>query len=113
MYIKFISQINFCARNVVISITQGITERIFDESRRDIVPLVLPTQLESEELESKCEDELKADARQCFGKTQEAYDEDVDEFETEITYDRNNVWVDKAAYMVSKHPLNDLCVLYF
>ena len=47
---------------------------------------------------------------QCFGKTQEAYDEDLDEFETEITYDRNNVWIDKAAYMVSKHPLNDLCV---
>ena len=84
MYVKFISQINLYAQNVVISITQGITERIFDESRRDIVPLVLPTQLESEELESKCEDESKADARQCFGKTQEAYDEDVDEFETEI-----------------------------
>ena len=110
MYIKFISQINLYARNVVISITQGITETYFDESRGDIVPLVLPTQLESEESESECEDESKADARQYFGKTQEAYDEDVDEFETEITYDRNNVWIDKAAYMVSKHPLNDLCV---
>ena len=101
------------ARNVVISITQGINETDLYESRGDIVPLVLPTQLESEESESECEDESKADARQCFSKTQEAYDEDVDEFEIEITYDRNNVWIDKAAYMVSKHPLNDLCVLYF
>ena len=54
MYIKFISQINLYARNVVISITQGITETYFDESRGDIVPLVLPTQLESEDSESEC-----------------------------------------------------------
>ena len=110
MYVKFISQINLYARNVVISITQGITETYFDESRGDIVPLVLPTQLESEESESECEDESKADAKQCFGKTREAFDEDVDKFETEITYDRNNVSIYKAAYMVSKYPLNDLCV---
>ena len=105
MYIKFISQINLYAQNVVISITQGITETYFDESRGDIVPLVLPTQLESEELESKCEGESNADAKQCFGKTREAFDEDVDKFETEITYDRNNVSIYKAAYMVSEHSI--------
>ena len=110
MYIKFISQINLYARNVVISITQGITETYFDESRGDIVPLVLPTQLESEESESECEGESNVDAKQCFGKTREAFDEDVDKFETEITYDRNNVSIYKAAYMVSEHPFNDLCV---
>ena len=93
------------ARNIVVSITQGITERIFDESRRDIVPLVLPTQLESEESESKFEGESNADA-----KTRDAFDEDVDKFETEITYDRNNVSIYKAAYMVSEHPFNDLCI---
>ncbi len=110
MYVKFISQINLYARNVVISITQGITERIFDESRRDIVPLVLPTQLESEESESECEGKSNADANQCFGKIREAFDEDVDKFETEIAYDRNNVSIYKAAYMVSEHPFNDLCI---
>ena len=110
MYIKFISQINLYARNVVISITQGITETYFDESRGDIVPLVLPTQLESEESESECEGESNADAKQCFGKTREAFDEDVDKFETEITYDRNNVSIIKAAYMVSDHLFNELCV---
>ena len=69
MYVKFISLINLYAQNVVISITQGITDTHFDESRGDIVPLVLPTQLESEESESKCEEESKADTKQCFGKT--------------------------------------------
>ena len=68
----------------------------------------MPTQLESEESESECEDESKADIKHCIGKTQVAYDEDADKFETEYMYDRNNV---KAAYMVSKHPLNDLSVV--
>ena len=107
MYVKFISLINFDVWNVVISITKGITETDLDQSRGYIVPLVLPTQLESEESESECEDESKAEIKQFIGKTQEAYDEDPDELETKITYDRNIV---KAAYMVRKHPLNDLSV---
>lgn len=110
MYVKFISLINFDVWNVVISITKGITETDLGQSRGYIVPLVLPTQLESEESESECEDESKAEIKQFIGKTQEAYDEDPDELETKITYDRNIV---KAAYMVRKHPLNDLSVLYF
>ena len=110
MYVKFISHINLYAQNMVISIKQGITDTHFDESRGDIVPLVLPTQLESEESESECEEESKADEKQCFGKTREACDVDADKFDTEITYDRNNVSIYKAAYMVSEHPFNDLCI---
>ena len=43
MYVKFVSHINLYARNIVISIKQGITDTHFDESRGDIVPLELPT----------------------------------------------------------------------
>ena len=39
MYIKFISQINLYARNIVISITQGITETYILMNRGEILHL--------------------------------------------------------------------------
>jgi hypothetical protein len=67
---------------VVIYITQDETETTDVDSRQTIVPLVLPTQLESEDSDSDCEDGSKDDPEQGVDQKPEAYDEDVDRDES-------------------------------
>ena len=47
-------------------ITQKSTDTTCDESMPVIAPLVLPTQLDSEESDSECEEGTKGDTTQCF-----------------------------------------------
>jgi len=55
-----------------------------EESRRRIEPLVLPTQLDSEESESKSEDENEPDKKRFCNENTTEYDEDVDKYETKL-----------------------------
>jgi hypothetical protein len=60
-----------------IYITQDETETTYVDSRQTIVPLVLPTQLDSEDSDSDSEDGSKDDPVQGLDQKQESYDEDV------------------------------------
>ena len=61
------------------------------DSRQTIVPLVLPTQLESEDSDSDCEDGSNNDPEQGVDQKQEAYDEDVGGDKTIDSFKGNKV----------------------
>jgi hypothetical protein len=89
--------------NIVIYITQDKTETTDEDTRQAIVPLVLPTQLESEDSDSDCEDRSKDDPEQGVDQKPEEYDEDVDGAETQDTFKGNKVGNDEAQLRVSDH----------
>jgi hypothetical protein len=72
-----------------------------EESRRQIEPLVLPTQLDSEESESESEDENELDTKHFCDENTTEYDEDVDEYETKLKSEEIKIGIEKAAYLVS------------
>ena len=74
-----------------IYITQDETETTYVDSRQTIVPLVLPTQLESEDSDSDCEDGSKDDPEHGLDQKQEAYDEDEDGDKTIDLFKGNKV----------------------
>lgn len=82
-----------------------------EESRRQIEPLVLPTQLDSEESESESEDENELDTKHFCDENTSEYDEDVDEYETKLKAEEIKIGIEKAAYLVSCPPLT--CSDYF
>ena len=61
------------------------------DSRQTIVPLVLPTQLESDDSDSDCEDRSKDDPEQDLDQKQETYDEDEDRDKTIDSFKGNKV----------------------
>ena len=87
--------------DVVIYIIQDITGTTDEDPRPCIVPLVLPTQLESEDSESDCEDKSKDDTRQDEDLKPAAYDEDVDRVRSEDTFKSNEVGYDEKPVRVS------------
>ena len=95
-------------------ITQKSTDTTCDESMPVIAPLVLPTQLDSEESDSECEEGTKGDTTQCFNKGTAEYDDNEDKFVTQLTSENINVKIDKASCMVSKFlRAKDFCHFYF
>ena len=76
---------------IVIYITQDITETTDEDSNQHIVPLVLPTQLESEDSDSDSENKSKHDTRQDEDLKPAAYDEDVDGVKSQDTFKGNKI----------------------
>jgi len=58
-------------------ITQNIAETPLEDSRPSIAPLVLPTQLDSEDSDSDYEEEQDNNETMCVYKETAAYDEDM------------------------------------
>lgn len=61
------------------------------DSRQTIVPLVLPTQLESDDSDSDCEDGSKEDTERGLDQKQETYDEDEEGDKTIDSFKGNKV----------------------
>ena len=86
---------------IVINITQDITETTDEDSKQHIVPLVLPTQLESRDSDSDYEDETKDVPGHGVDKKPAVYDEDVDGVQSEDTFKGNEVGNDEKPVRVS------------
>ena len=86
---------------IVINITQDITETTDEDSKLHIVPLVLPTQLESKDSDSDYEDETKDALGHGVDKEPEVYDEDVDGVQSEDTFKGNEAGYDEKPVRVS------------
>jgi hypothetical protein len=97
--------------DIVIYIIQDITGTTDEDSRPCIVPLVLPTQLESEDSDSDCEDKSKDDTRQDEDLKPAAYDEDVDRVKSQDTFKGNKIKNDEKPVGVSEHYATDLIFL--
>ena len=87
--------------DVVIYIIQDITGTTDEDLRPCIVPLVLPTQLESEDSDSDYEDETKDAPGHGVDKEPAVYDEDVDRVQSEDTFKGNEVGYDEKPVRVS------------
>ena len=97
--------------DVVIYIIQDITGTTDEDSRPCIVPLVLPTQLESEDSDSDYEDETKDAPGHGVDKKPAAYDEDVDGDKSQDTFKGNKIKNDEKPVGVSEHYATDLIFL--
>ena len=84
-------------------ITQDIAETPLEDSRPSIVPLVLPTQLDSEDSDSDDDEEQNNDERMSVYKETSAYDEDVDGAKAEETFEEKKVKNEKNLGTVSKN----------
>lgn len=72
-----------------------------DQSLQLIEPLVLPTQLDSEESESESDDENESDTNHHCDEDSTDYDEDVEENETMLQREKNEIGLTKAECLVS------------
>jgi hypothetical protein len=97
--------------DIVIYIIQDITGTKDEDSRPCIVLLVLPTQLESKDSDSDCEDKSKDDTRQDEDLKPAAYDEDVDRVKSQDTFKGNKIKNDEKPVGVSEHYATDLIFL--
>ena len=91
-------------------ITQNIAETPLEDSRPSIVPLVLPTQLDSEDSDSNYEEEQDSNETMCVYKETAAYDEDVVGPKAEETIEEQKVKNDGKQVRVSEIKKN-ACVL--
>ncbi len=89
--------------SIVIYVTQDKTETTDEDTRQAIVPLVLPTQLESKDSDSDREDRSKDDPEQGVDQKPEAHDEDVGRAETQEMFKGNKVGNDEAPLRVSNN----------
>ena len=83
-------------------ITQNIAKTPLVDSRPSIVPLVLPTQLDSEDSESDYEEGQNNETRG-VNKETAAYDEDVVGAKAEETFEEQNIKNDENLVRVSKN----------
>ena len=65
------------AYHIDIYITKELIERSDEDSRQSMVPLILPTQLESKESDSDCEERSENESRLGVDQNPSVYDEDV------------------------------------
>jgi hypothetical protein len=84
-------------------ITQDIAETPLEDSRPSIVPLVLPTQLDSEDSDSDYEEGQNNDETIGVNKETAAYDEDVVGAKAEETFEEQKVKNDENLVRVSKN----------
>ena len=90
-------------------ITQNIAKTPLVDSRLSIAPLVLPTQLDSEDSDSDYEEEQKINEKICVYKETASYDEYVVGPKAGETIDELNIKTDGNQVMVSKIKKN-VCI---
>ena len=104
MYITIILTPFFWYKHGIVKyITKGVTGGTEDESRRLIEPLVLWTQLDSEDSDSDDDEEQNNDERMSVYKETSAYDEDVDGAKAEETFEEKKVKNEGNLGTVSKN----------
>ena len=96
--------------NVDMYITQNFAETPLEDSRPSIAPLVLPTQLDSEDSDSHYEEEQNNNETMCVYTETAAYDEDVVGPKAEETIEEQKVKNDGNQVRVSKIKKN-VCIL--
>jgi hypothetical protein len=84
-------------------ITQDIAETPLEDSRPSIVPLVLPTQLDSEDSDSDYEEGQNNDETIGVNKEPAAYDDDKVGAKAEETFEEQKVKNDENLVRVSKN----------